>query len=219
MNAMKRISALLLVLCTLLAFAACDRNNDPEGKKPEATLEYVNYVLATAPTKVTTEVKTTLPDLDCITLTSTSVLQVREDAAGKYSKYTYNNEQFAGVGSENLTEFVSGTVYTRGNTYRNEEGKDVLYRPENGITFASFALPASTSVAEVGENAYFATVSFGAAQSKAILGYELQAQGNITLTMAINGGKLTAASLQYTTVSGATVVANCSYDYTVQSFK
>ena len=171
MKTIKRISALVLVLCTLLAFAACDRGGkDPTIRTPEATLDYVNYVLGIAPTKITSEVKTTVPEFD-VTLTSTSTLQVRVDAAGKYSRYTYSTEVFAGLGSEEMTKVIKGTEYTRGNTFRNEEGKDVLYR-DGVITFSAFALPSNTTVMAVNgeEETFIATAIFDSNASKAILG-------------------------------------------------
>ena len=128
MKNIKRIFAIVLMLCTLLTCIACDGGeDDPNGRKPEATLEYVNYVLGIAPTKITSEVKTTVPEFD-VTLTSTSTLQVRVDAAGKYSRYMYSTEVFAGLGSSEMTKVIEGTEYTRGNTFRNEEGKEVHWR-------------------------------------------------------------------------------------------
>ena len=219
MKTIKRLSALLLVLCTLLAVASCGKNKGDKPKKPEATLEYVNYVLGTAPTKITSEVKTTVPEFD-VTLTSTSTLQVRVDAAGKYSRYTYSTEVFAGLGSEEMTKVIKGTEYTRGNTYRNAEGKDVLYR-DGVISFSAFALPSSTTVEAVSgaENTFKATVVFDSNTSKQVLGYAISAQGPITLTMTVVGANLTAATLTYTTANGAAVVASCTYDYSAQSFK
>ncbi|MBO5790398.1 MAG: hypothetical protein J6R40_04500 [Clostridia bacterium] len=216
------ILALVLVLAVgaVLAFTLLrDGGEDPTGKEPEATLEYVNYVLGIAPTKINSEVKTTVPEFD-VTLTSTSTLQVRVDAAGKYSRYTYSTEVFAGLGSEEMTEVIKGTEYTRGNTFRNEEGKEVLYK-DGVITFDAFALPANTVVTAVegAEDTFTATVIFDSNASKSILGYAVAAQGNITLTMTVKGASLTTATLSYTTVNGASVVANCTYDYTAQSFK
>ena len=226
MNKKTSILVLVLALVVVLALGTVltivllrDNGDDPTGRKPEATLDYVNYVLGIAPTKITSEVKTTVPEFD-VTLTSTSTLQVRVDAAGKYSRYTYSTEVFAGLGSEEMTKVIEGTEYTRGNTFRNEEGKEVLYR-DGVITFSAFALPANTTVKAVeGEQDTFtATVVFDSSASKAILGYSIAAQGNITLTMTIKGASLTTATLSYTTANGASVVANCTYDYTAQSFK
>ena len=216
------IIALVIVLAlgTVLAIVLLKDGgeDDPNGRKPEATLEYVNYVLGTAPTKITSEVKTTVPEFD-VTLTSTSTLQVRVDAAGKYSRYTYSTEVFAGLGSSEMTKVIEGTEYTRGNTFRNEEGKEVLYKEE--IDFSAFALPENTVVAPVdgAKDTFTATVVFDSNASKTILGYSIATQGNITLTMTIKGASLTTATLSYKTANGASVVANCTYDYSAQSFK
>lgn len=215
MKTMKKLSALLLVLCTLFAFASCNRNKPP---KPKATLEYINHVLETAPTKVSTEVKATVTDYD-VTLTSTSVLQIRTDAAGKYSRYAYSTEVFVPLGSGKMTEVVSGVEYTRGNTYRNAAGKDVLYNAT--ISFDAFTLPSSTTVAEIDgvEDGFTATVVFDSAASRGILGYAITAQGNITLQLTVAGGHLNTAKLTYTSANGVGMVATCAYEYSAQSFK
>lgn len=212
----KTVTALLLLSCLLCLFA-CDRGNDDDLPKPEATVAYVTAVMKVSrPTKA---VATTVYVLtDGTELGGKSTLQVQETGDLVKAKYAYEYQVLGSVNSEESVVTVKDTVYSSGNRIAN-------FLPTGGYKFEAYTaqttlkeitLPANASVVE-SDGGYLLTTTVSAAEADAFFGATLSAVGNVTLKIAVKDGTVVSASVTYATPRGNMSVVT-AYTYEQESF-
>ena len=200
---MKKIVSLLLLLACVVALASCAPAADTGPKDIFALLKS-----SAAPTRIVTDITYSEKDGG-----STYGGHYVTEGSGQDAVMTYEYTRPARLdeAAESETVTVKGTLKYKdgkvgeGDTYVTEAL--VL----SGDTFTiTLDLLSDVSLSEDGRTL---TATITAENIKKVLGTDLKADGNVTLTVKSNGTHITNINIAYTAPSGASVTVRTSRSY------
>ena len=210
---MKKIICLLMVFACMLTMASCDLFNrggdDVATSGVENIAEIVNN---SVPTRVVSHVDYMITGGK----TLKGIYTTQVDRTSGKSQFDYSYDKMAQLSDMNpggAYVNVSGTVLYNADGTVSEESGDAWVSGGQGY------LPYSLSIAEarfasftVSEDGKTLTAEIAPSESRRVFGVEVEATGNITLTVETDGSYLHYVTVNYATAE-ATVIVRTSYDY------
>lgn len=216
---MKKIVCLLLVLASVLCFAACGDNRgdgssviDKITGKSGTLATVSETVNSSTPTKIVTRTEYVGED------TLVGMYTTKIDRASGITQFDFEYQRYAKI--EELlpsnVKTVSGTVYYNADgSVTDSEGE--TWSSDDALGY----LPETLVLDDAGFSSYD-IINDGndlrgyvkASESKRVFGTAIDAEGDILLEIDTNGQYLYSIKVTYTAAgTGATVVVNTSYDY------
>ena len=195
------ILALALCLGSVVALASCSEEERDiydlaADINPTKTTTFVSYVTASGEELEGEYVLECDGDDSIFTFT--------------YDRYRTTAEAIEDNSSDPI-KTVTGTVYCQDGKYSDD---GVNWGSSPVATEISFKLEADKLTdAQISADGKTLTAALTAENAKSVLGTDLSADGNLSLTVTSNGTYITGVEVTCTTASGATVVVRTSYSY------
>ena len=207
---MKKILCLLLALCCVFSFVACNGGDD-DGIEVGNPLEEV--VAASAPTKIVTLVSYVYPEADPrhgADLDGNYVLEIE----GSNSIFTYDFNTFATPeeGLDSWIKTVSGTIYVKNGAISNDgEDWEIITPATIGAKFNLDKTAFKTYEKSEDEKTLTATIT--GINIESVLGYKIAADGDVTVVITTDGFYMRGVTITYKSQQGANVTIDTSYSY------
>lgn len=215
---MKKLFALLLVICCIFACASCGEEEAPAGTTPEEVKAISDIINSSNPTQISTNTEYVLGEDKYVGYYETQI----DIAAGK-SMFTYNYQRPASIEEMNPdgnVKTVVGTVYYQDGQISVNEGETWNAADSHYIELHISIDAVKLKEYTVSEDGKVLVAKCAAADASRVLGAEISAEGDVSITVTTNGQYLYNIRVEYVAAStGATVVVDTSYDYRATTLK
>ena len=232
---MKKILCLLLTFVLVFACVSCNKdkgddkndggdntnnnnNNNDANDNANDNVDYVAEIFATVnssdPTQIVSKIDYTVGNK-----TFTSSYTTERDSQTGVERFEFHIKRYA-----TIEELLPGNVKElNGKVWKNADGSVInsegdAWSADDAVGFLSEMLDVKKEFfksVELSDNNKDLSAVISAENSERVFGSQINASGDITLTIDTNGTYLYQITVKYTTASGALINIVTSYDYSI----
>lgn len=208
----KFISLLLTLVLAFSCFAVLTACKGGEDEPADDSAKICDTVKTSSPTKIVTVVTYTDAKGEDLGGKYTTMIQ-GEDSIFEYEYRRYRTpEEGVADGSTEPIKTLTGKIYYKDHTYSAEGDQWDASTAVSADIKLDLQLEYLTSPT-VSEDGTTLTATLTSENATKVLGTDLAAQGEISITVVTNGTNLTGIVLSCTTKTGAEVIVRTSYSY------